>query len=72
MRYRIGLSVFLVNMEVSIVSTSLVTMTNEFHGFNESTWVITAYLATYTGNGTFLVYFPDKNKVRVRYGKHDQ
>ncbi|KAF7940150.1 uncharacterized protein EAE98_000277 [Botrytis deweyae] len=47
--FAIGLCVFLVNMEVSIVSTSLVSMTNEFHGFDESTWVITAYLATYTG-----------------------
>ncbi|KAF7880499.1 uncharacterized protein EAF02_007345 [Botrytis sinoallii] len=47
--FAIGLCVFLVNMEVSIVGTSLVSMTNEFHGFDESTWVITAYLATYTG-----------------------
>lgn len=53
-QYRIGLCVFLVNMEVSIVSTSLVTMTNEFHGFDESTWVITAYLATCTGELNFL------------------
>ncbi|PQE29886.1 major facilitator superfamily transporter protein [Rutstroemia sp. NJR-2017a WRK4] len=44
----IGLCVFLVNMESSIVSTSLVTMSNEFHGFNRSTWVVTAYLSTYT------------------------
>ena len=36
-------------MEVSIVSTSLVSITDDFHGFGQTSWLITAYLSTYTG-----------------------
>ncbi|KAL4937317.1 hypothetical protein BDV06DRAFT_232667 [Aspergillus oleicola] len=43
------LSLFLPSLEVSIVSTSLVSITNDLHGFDQSTWVITSYLLTYTG-----------------------
>ncbi|KAL4798965.1 major facilitator superfamily domain-containing protein [Aspergillus venezuelensis] len=43
------LSLFLPSVEVSIVSTSLVSITDELHGFDQSTWVITSYLLTYTG-----------------------
>ncbi|KAL4778560.1 major facilitator superfamily domain-containing protein, partial [Aspergillus varians] len=43
------LSLFLPSLEVSIVSTSLVSVTDDLHGFDQSTWVITAYLLTYTG-----------------------
>ncbi|RDW89982.1 uncharacterized protein DSM5745_01757 [Aspergillus mulundensis] len=43
------LGLFLPSLEVSIVSTSLVTITNDFRGFDQSTWVITSYLLTYTG-----------------------
>ncbi|KAI0144561.1 major facilitator superfamily domain-containing protein [Xylariaceae sp. FL1272] len=46
----IGLCVgtFLVNLEVSIVSTSLVAITNDLKHFSQATWVVTAYLLTYT------------------------
>ncbi|KAL2810109.1 major facilitator superfamily domain-containing protein [Aspergillus granulosus] len=43
------LGLFLPSLEISIVSTSLVSITDDFHGFNRSTWVITSYLLTYTG-----------------------
>ena len=43
------LGLFLVNMEVSIVGTALVSITSDLHGFDESGWVITAFLSTYTG-----------------------
>lgn len=43
------LSAFLPNFEVSIVSTSLLTITNELKGFKTNSWVVDAYLITYTG-----------------------
>lgn len=45
------LSLFLVNLEVSIVSTSLVAISNELHGFSKTSWIITGYLITYMGDG---------------------
>ncbi|KAI1491646.1 major facilitator superfamily domain-containing protein [Biscogniauxia mediterranea] len=44
-----ALSTFLVNLEITIVSTSLVSITNELHDFGGSSWIVTAYLITYTG-----------------------
>lgn len=40
---------FLVNMEVSIVGTSLISITDDLHDFNQMGWIVTAYLITYTG-----------------------
>ncbi|KAI9647503.1 hypothetical protein NHQ30_003888 [Ciborinia camelliae] len=37
----ICLSIFLPNLEVSIVSTALVDITNDLHGFSQTGWVIT-------------------------------
>ncbi|PVH96850.1 drug resistance transporter [Periconia macrospinosa] len=42
------LGIFLVNFEISIVSTSLVAITDDLKGFGQSSWVVTAYLLTYT------------------------
>jgi MFS family permease len=53
---RLCLALFLVSLEVSIVSTSLVAITNSLQGFSQSSWIVTAYLLTYTG----------KNPLRVR------
>lgn len=39
---------FLVNIEVSIVGTSLISITNDLRGFRQMSWVVTAYLITYT------------------------
>ncbi|KAJ5692410.1 hypothetical protein N7462_001833 [Penicillium macrosclerotiorum] len=43
------LCLYLVNIEVTIVSTSLVTIVDDLLGFDRSSWVITSYLVTYTG-----------------------
>ncbi|KAG9238583.1 MFS multidrug transporter-like protein [Amylocarpus encephaloides] len=41
-------SIFMPNIEVSIVSTALVNITNELHGFSETGWVVVSYLTPYT------------------------
>jgi MFS family permease len=46
---RLCLSIFIVNFEITVVSTSLVTITNDLGGFGHSSWIVTAYLFTYTG-----------------------
>ena len=38
----------LVNIEVSIVGTSLVSITDDLHNFQQAGWVVTGYLVTYT------------------------
>ncbi|KAK4125841.1 MFS general substrate transporter [Parathielavia appendiculata] len=48
------LSLLLSTLETTIVSTSLVSMVNEFQGFGQAGWVATAYFLTYTG---FLVIY---------------
>ena len=44
----VALLFFLVNIEVSIVGTSLISITDDLHGFKEGGWVVTGYLITYT------------------------
>lgn len=34
---------------MTIVSTSLVSITDNLHGFGRSSWIVAAYLLTYTG-----------------------
>lgn len=46
---RVCLNLFLSNLETTIVSTSLVSISNSLHSFSSSSWVVTAYLVTYTG-----------------------
>ncbi|KAF2441993.1 MFS general substrate transporter [Karstenula rhodostoma CBS 690.94] len=41
--------VFLVQMESSIASTTLLSITDQFGGYAESSWVFTAYMLTYCG-----------------------
>ena len=43
------LSLFIATIEVSIVSTSLVTITDDFHAFRSGTWLVIAFLLSYTG-----------------------
>ncbi|KAI1328455.1 drug resistance transporter [Xylariaceae sp. FL0255] len=45
-------ALFLVNFEITIVSTALVSISNDLKDFSRTSWVITAYLITYT---SFLV-----------------
>ena len=39
---------FLINIEVTIIGTSLVTIVNDLEDFTKQGWVITSYLLTYT------------------------
>ena len=41
---------FLVNLEIPIVTTSLVAITNDLHTFDQISWIISAYLLGYVGN----------------------
>lgn len=45
----LSLGLFLVSLEVSIVATSLVAISDDLKGFDKSSWIVTAYLLTYTG-----------------------
>lgn len=45
----IFISIFLINFEITIVSTTVVPIANYLHDFAQSSWVITAYLCTYLG-----------------------
>ncbi|OGE55922.1 hypothetical protein PENARI_c003G05633 [Penicillium arizonense] len=44
------IGLYLVNLEVTIVSTSLVSITNDLDGFKKTSWVVTGFLTTYTGS----------------------
>ncbi|KAJ6011889.1 hypothetical protein N7522_002244 [Penicillium canescens] len=41
---------FLSNLDVTIVSSSLTSMTDDLKGFEKRSWIVTGYLATYTGS----------------------
>ncbi|KAI5457173.1 drug resistance transporter EmrB/QacA subfamily [Mariannaea sp. PMI_226] len=56
----IWLALFLSTLETTIVSTSLVSITNAVSGFHLRDWVVTAYLVTYTG---FLVVYAKISEV---------
>ncbi|KAF2180760.1 putative efflux pump antibiotic resistance protein [Zopfia rhizophila CBS 207.26] len=43
------ISALIINLEVSIVSTSLVSITDDLKGFKQTSWVVSGYLITYTG-----------------------
>jgi MFS family permease len=45
---RLLFSTFLVNIDITIISTTLVDITNDLRDFKKSSWVVTAYLITYT------------------------
>lgn len=47
--YSIWLALFLSTIETTIVSTALVSITDDLHGFDIRDWVVTSYLLTYTG-----------------------
>ena len=52
------MSLFLSDLELTIVSTSLVSITNAFAAFQKSSWVVTAYFLTFTGTQALLCPFP--------------
>ncbi|CAG8976531.1 hypothetical protein HYALB_00011008 [Hymenoscyphus albidus] len=43
------LALFIVQMESSIFSTSIIAITNELSGYGKSSWVFTGFLLTYSG-----------------------
>ena len=43
------LSLLLSTLETTIISTSLVSIADALHRFDQSGWVVTSYLLTYTG-----------------------
>ncbi|KAK2591704.1 hypothetical protein QQS21_010589 [Conoideocrella luteorostrata] len=45
----LGLGLFLVNFEVTVMGTALVLISNDLQDFARGSWVVTAYLLTYTG-----------------------
>ncbi|KAH8695587.1 putative MFS multidrug transporter [Talaromyces proteolyticus] len=47
--FGLWMALFLSTLETTIVSTSLVSITNALNGFDKRDWVVTAYLITYTG-----------------------
>ena len=47
--YSLCLILFLTSLEISIVATSLVSMADDLNSFNNYSWVVTAYILTYTG-----------------------
>ena len=40
---------YLVNLEVTIVSTALINITDDLNGFQQTSWIVTGFLTTYTG-----------------------
>ena len=49
MMYRLLIGFFLSNLDVTIVSSALTSITDDLKGFEKRSWIITGYLATYTG-----------------------
>ncbi|KAF2004138.1 major facilitator superfamily transporter [Amniculicola lignicola CBS 123094] len=43
------LGLFLASLESTIVSTSLISISNSLHGFQRSSWIVASYLLSYTG-----------------------
>lgn len=48
---------FLVNLEVPVVITALVSITNDLHGFENVAWILSSYLLGYVGS--FGSHYPD-------------
>jgi len=55
--------IYLVNMEASIVSTALVAMASDLHGFDKSSWIVSGYQISYTG---FLVIWAKMSDIFSR------
>ncbi|KAI7782563.1 hypothetical protein LA080_013199 [Diaporthe eres] len=43
----LAVMVFMVNLEITVVTTSLVTISQELGGFDKSSWVVSGYLLGY-------------------------
>jgi hypothetical protein len=47
-RGSVAIAIGAINMEVSIIGTSLVRIVEDLKGFDKQGWVVTGYLITYT------------------------
>ena len=47
--FRLSMCLFLTNLEIPIVVTALVGITNDLGGFQLSSWIVAAYLLGYVG-----------------------
>lgn len=57
------LSILLSTLETSIVSTSLVSIADALHRFDQSGWIVTSYLLTYTGTLSYIIIPPFVNNL---------
>ncbi|KAF5877909.1 putative mfs multidrug transporter protein [Botrytis fragariae] len=44
----LSICMLLVNIELTVVSTALTSITNDLHGFDKTGWIVTGYLVTYS------------------------
>ena len=54
--FRLCLRLFLVIIEMTVVSTALVAITNDLHDFEHATWIINAYILTWSGEDVSYEY----------------
>lgn len=47
------LGLFLVNFDVTVIGTALVSITDDLNDFRRSSWIVTAYLLTYTSKHVY-------------------
>ncbi len=47
--FRLAVQVFIVNLEIPVVTTSLVAITHDLNGFDKISWVVSSYLLGYVG-----------------------
>ena len=66
----LSLALFLVNMEIPIVTTSIVGITNDLKGFSQSSWLATAYLLTYVGMNISLTLMARTSDCDIRLPDH--
>ncbi len=45
----LAIQVFMVNLEIPVVTTSLVAITSELNGFDKVSWIVSTYLLGYVG-----------------------
>ncbi|KAI1321022.1 drug resistance transporter [Xylariaceae sp. FL0255] len=60
-------ALFLVNFEITIVSTALVSISNDLNGFGKISWVVTAYLITYTASLVIVARLSDIFGRKITY-----
>jgi hypothetical protein len=57
------MGLLLSTLETTIVSTSLVSIVDDLHGFDRSGWLVTSYLVTYTGIDAIRLNFDEEELI---------